>query len=218
MVVGLHTPSLRSVFCWGGLKCTKFSNLFWGKLSAIYSKSYLFCFPIISKSTSVLKIFFYSLFQDVVNCDPASSEKKNDCQHLAMMLESQLTEPNNNHWLRAIVSAFNWRNGRIFHQPRFPWNKGMGTFQETTFWGEVVWGRYNLTRFMCGQLSDLSYLLQPDSDSYPNLTDDISEKNQVPKMMLQNCSPKKTELWLPRFQILCYVPLLDLFFFFGWDP
>ena len=66
---------------------------------------------------------------------------------------------------------------------------------------------------MCGQLSDLSYLLQPDSDSYPNLTDDISEKNQVPKMMLQNFSREKLNYDSPVFKFS--VPLLDLFLFFG---
>ena len=35
----------------------------------------------------------------------------------------------------------------IFHQPRFPWNKGI-SLTKTTIWGEVVWGRYNLTRPM----------------------------------------------------------------------
>ena len=35
----------------------------------------------------------------------------------------------------------------IFHQPGFPWNKG--DFPSlATFWGEVVWGRYNLTSSM----------------------------------------------------------------------
>ena len=33
----------------------------------------------------------------------------------------------------------------IFHQPRFPWLFGDFPYS-TTFWGEVVWGRYNLTR------------------------------------------------------------------------
>ena len=32
----------------------------------------------------------------------------------------------------------------IIHQPRFPWNKGNSLL--TTFWGDLVWGRYNLTR------------------------------------------------------------------------
>ena len=36
-----------------------------------------------------------------------------------------------------------WPNGIIFHQPRFPWNKGE-IRSSPTFWGEVVWGRYNL--------------------------------------------------------------------------
>ena len=35
----------------------------------------------------------------------------------------------------------------IFHHPGFPWNKGM-SLTKPTFWGEVVWGRYNLTRFV----------------------------------------------------------------------
>ena len=33
----------------------------------------------------------------------------------------------------------------IFHQPTFPWNKRISR-TKTTIWGEVVWGRYNLTR------------------------------------------------------------------------
>ena len=33
----------------------------------------------------------------------------------------------------------------IFHQPGFPWNKGM-SLTKPPFQGEVVWGRYNLTR------------------------------------------------------------------------
>ena len=93
-------------FCWGGGKRNVLWVTFSGAISYLLSILNRICFvsPKISKSTSVLKIFFYSLFQDVVNCDPASSEKKNACQHLAMMLESQLNPPNNNHWLRAIVS------------------------------------------------------------------------------------------------------------------
>ena len=35
---------------------------------------------------------------------------------------------------------------RIFHQPRFPGNKGSNFPSPATFWGEVVWGGYNLTR------------------------------------------------------------------------
>ena len=35
---------------------------------------------------------------------------------------------------------------KIFHQPRFP-SRGF-PFRFATFWGEVVWGRYNLTRMM----------------------------------------------------------------------
>ncbi len=38
-----------------------------------------------------------------------------------------------------------WSNGIIFHQPRFPWNKGI-SLPLATFWGEVVWGRYFLAR------------------------------------------------------------------------
>ena len=89
----------------------------------------------------------------------------------------------------------------------------MGPFQKTTSWGAVVRGRYNLTKFTCGQLSDLSYLLQPDSDSYPNLTDDISEKKKSgPKNDAAELFPEKTELWLPHFQILCSFAGSSLFF------
>ncbi len=34
----------------------------------------------------------------------------------------------------------------IFHQPRFPWNKGMSLLNHH-FGAQVVWGRYNLTRW-----------------------------------------------------------------------
>ena len=39
-----------------------------------------------------------------------------------------------------------WENGIIFHQPRFPWNKGI-SLTKPTIWGEIgrVFGRYNLT-------------------------------------------------------------------------
>ena len=40
----------------------------------------------------------------------------------------------------------------IFHQPRFPWNKGISR-TKPTIWSEVVWGRYNLTRPMTFILS-----------------------------------------------------------------
>ena len=33
----------------------------------------------------------------------------------------------------------------MLHQPRFRWNKG-NSLSKLPFWGEVLWGRYNLTR------------------------------------------------------------------------
>ena len=38
----------------------------------------------------------------------------------------------------------------ILHQPRFRWNNmKQGDFPSSaTFWGEVVWDRYNLTRYI----------------------------------------------------------------------
>ena len=47
-----------------------------------------------------------------------------------------------------IFEGWIWANGRIFHQPGFHWNKGDLPFL-ATFWGEAVWGRYNLTRWIC---------------------------------------------------------------------
>ena len=34
----------------------------------------------------------------------------------------------------------------VFHQPRFPWNKRISR-TKPTIWSEVVWGRYNLTKY-----------------------------------------------------------------------
>ena len=48
----------------------------------------------------------------------------------------------------------------IFHQPRFPWNKG-NSLTKPQFWGEVVWGRYNLTRFMYTLTAPKELLLIP---------------------------------------------------------
>ena len=43
------------------------------------------------------------------------------------------------------MSWYEWINGFgqiiIFHQPGFPWNKGISLPYLATFWGEVVWGR-----------------------------------------------------------------------------
>ena len=36
----------------------------------------------------------------------------------------------------------------IVHQPRFPWNQGSHFPSLATFWGEVMWGRYNLDRII----------------------------------------------------------------------
>jgi len=73
-----NTEFFRSVFFVGGGKRNVLSVTFSGAISYLLSILNRICFvsPKISKSTSVLKIFFSSLFQDVVNCDPASSEKK----------------------------------------------------------------------------------------------------------------------------------------------
>ena len=55
-----------------------------------------------------------------------------------------------------------WPNGKIFHQPGFPWNKGVPfhpfPFQKATFWGEgPLWGRSNLTRYLgCDLLGTLT--------------------------------------------------------------
>ncbi len=35
----------------------------------------------------------------------------------------------------------------IFHQPKFPWNKGMSLPKRYLLGAQVVWGRYNLTRW-----------------------------------------------------------------------
>ena len=47
-----------------------------------------------------------------------------------------------------IVSSYMSGQIIIFHQPRFPWNKGSHFPSLATIWGEVVWGRYNLTRYV----------------------------------------------------------------------
>ena len=53
---------------------------------------------------------------------------------------------------QCMISTWSrWPNGIIFHQPRFPWNKMISPF--LSFWGEVVWGRYNLTRSLNSQPS-----------------------------------------------------------------
>ena len=41
-----------------------------------------------------------------------------------------------------------WPNGIIFHQPRFPWNKGISRNLSYLLGAQVVWGRYNLTRYI----------------------------------------------------------------------
>ena len=46
-------------------------------------------------------------------------------------------------WFFPMTDPCIWPNGIIFHQPRFPWNKGIPLLNH-----HLGWGRYNLTRCM----------------------------------------------------------------------
>ena len=52
-----------------------------------------------------------------------------------------------------------WPNRIIFHQPRFPWNMGSHFPPSATSWGEVVWGRYDLTKYHVQGTLHLNYHL-----------------------------------------------------------
>ena len=56
-----------------------------------------------------------------------------------------------------------WPSGIIYHQPRFPWNKGSHfPSKRLPFGGQVVWGRYHLTRNISNNhLDHVSIFLNP---------------------------------------------------------
>ena len=43
-----------------------------------------------------------------------------------------------------------WPNGIVFHQPGFPWNKEISLPKRYLLGAQVVWGRYNLTKYHTG--------------------------------------------------------------------
>ena len=59
-----------------------------------------------------------------------------------LSLKTNSSAPEIIEWYECI-----WPNEIIFHQPRFPWNKGDLPLNQN-FGAQVVWGRYNLTRIM----------------------------------------------------------------------
>ena len=68
---------------------------------------------------------------------------------MAVSWEAHWFHPGRQHLIALRFMNAMWPNGIIFHQPRFPWNKGI-SLTITTIWGKsVVWGRYNLT-MPCG--------------------------------------------------------------------
>ncbi len=97
-----------------------------------------------------------------------------------------------------------WQNGKIqwsgqiimFHQPRFPWNKGISLPKRYLLGAQVVWGRYNLTRMMGGI-----------SQNEMNQSSDSVHSPETTNLQLPGCGlPKqKTHTHLPNaeFWVLC---------------
>ena len=63
-------------------------------------------------------------------------------------VEWMMQKPQTHRFFQGTVNDQWSGQTKIFHQPRFPWNKGMGPFLSYHLGAQVVWGRYNLTRMI----------------------------------------------------------------------